>query len=209
MAASFLKSNDTDPDPTGDLILLLGSAEGDEVTRVRVSSKVMSLASPVMAAMLSPRYSEGNTLSEKGFLELALPEDDTEAMIWLCKAFHHKQVLSQLSTDLIEKLAVVCDKYQMSLTLSPWSEAWLLKTDGSLYGDQNHPRMLWISYALRNQSAFYKFSREMICGYTESSLLIAKAKVEKTCLPVLVLGNWCQTCSIACGLTDAYRINCY
>ena len=148
-----------------------------------------------MAAMLSPRFSEGKTLSEKGFLELALPEDDTEAMVWLCQAFHHKQVLSQPSITLIEKLAVTCNKYQMPLALGPWSEAWLLKIDGTYSGEESHPKMLWMSYALGNQSAFYKFSRNMICDYTGQGLLNARAEVENTCLPELVLGKHRQILS--------------
>ncbi len=94
--------HDCEPDPSGDLILKVGTPQQE--TRIRVSSKVMTLASPVLAAMLSPKYREGRTLSDHGFLELALPEDDPEAMVWVCKAFHMKQSLSSISLQLMEKL---------------------------------------------------------------------------------------------------------
>ena len=51
-------------DPAGDLILLVGQKENQRP--IRVSSKVLSLASPVFATMFGSRYLEGHVLSKQG-----------------------------------------------------------------------------------------------------------------------------------------------
>jgi hypothetical protein len=81
-----------DADPVGDLNLKLGSGEGTEY--IRVSSKVLTLSSSVFAAMLSPRFSEGRalaTLSTGSTTTISLPDDDVEAILWLCEALHFKK----------------------------------------------------------------------------------------------------------------------
>lgn len=84
-------------EPTGDLLLLVGS-EGCEQKLIRVSSKVLSLASRVFATMLGPRFAECHPLSDQKSskiggkptlpLTIALPEDDPELMSWFCNAIH-------------------------------------------------------------------------------------------------------------------------
>jgi hypothetical protein len=46
-------------DPSGDVVLMLGE------TSLRVSSKVLSVASPVFRAMFGPHFQEGESLSKR------------------------------------------------------------------------------------------------------------------------------------------------
>ena len=145
-----------DIDLAGDVMLILGDS-GDQ-TRVRVSSKVLSLASPVLAAMFSSKYSEGYNLAEKGYLEVTLREDNPQAMIFLSKALHFQQTLSQVSLPLLEELAILCDKYDASLALGPLSKIWLSSDIGSVDSEDRHLKILRISYLLGNQSSSWKSS---------------------------------------------------
>lgn len=136
-----MDSQRKDPDPNGDLILSIGVEE----MPVRVSSKTLSLASPVLAAMLKPNFAEGQVLSNTKTNEVAtirLPDDDPEAMLWLCKAFHLKQTHSEVSFPLLEKLAILCDKYDMSLALASWSEVWFSTIEAFTPSGCRYPKML-------------------------------------------------------------------
>ncbi|KAK4691001.1 hypothetical protein P7C71_g5911, partial [Lecanoromycetidae sp. Uapishka_2] len=62
--------------PKGDVIFVLSSS--NSIVHLRVSSRVLSLASPVFAAMFSPRWYEVNESSSPR--KIALPEDDPIAM---------------------------------------------------------------------------------------------------------------------------------
>lgn len=179
--------HDEDLDPAGDLVLIVG--ELNSQTRIRVSSKVMALASPVLAAMLGPNYREGQALSKQGLLELELPDDDPEAMVCLCKAFHMKLILGPISILLLEKIALLCDKYDEALALSSWSDTWLAEFAGSVDGENSLPKLLWISYALGNHFHFWVSSFGMMWNYTEEGLLATEAELVGTCLPKGILGK--------------------
>jgi len=78
-------------DPAGDVYLVCGlETEGPAIT-LRVSSQIMSLASPVFRTMLGPRFEEGTRLTRSGSVEVLLPDDDAEAMTLICNILHHRQ----------------------------------------------------------------------------------------------------------------------
>ena len=86
----------TDADPAGDLNLKLDS--GEDTIYIRTSFKVLSLASSVFAAMLSPRFSEGRALaasSAGSTATIALPDDDPEVVAWLCDALHFQKYVTE------------------------------------------------------------------------------------------------------------------
>ena len=130
----------------------------------------------------SKKYGERNTLSEKGFLQLPLPDDDPDAMLWLCKAFHMRQTLAKPPLPVLENMAVLCDKYDASLALSAWSGTWLSELDGSPHGDDRWPKILWMSYAFGNQAAFQRSSHQMVQTYTKREILETAAELKDTCL---------------------------
>ena len=179
-----------DADAAGDLVLLVGS--GDDHLRIRASSKVLSLASPVFAALLSPRFAEGHSLTaEKGLApqEISLPEDNPKAMAWICQVLHfRKRVTEDVSFLLIREIALLCDKYDISQALGPWSELWMQQLDSSVHVVNPYPHILWISYALNNHNAFWRDSRELMRLYTSEGLISAKVELANGLLPERILG---------------------
>lgn len=90
-----------DADQAGDLLLELETDTDGRLTQssVRVSSKVLSLASPVFAAMLNPKFAEGQALlnaTSPDTPSISLPDDDSEAVVWLCKALSTSRKTSRL-----------------------------------------------------------------------------------------------------------------
>ena len=177
------------PDPTGDLILLVGSK--DKSKSIQVSSKVLSLASPVFAAMLGPRFAEGQALpatKPSSPITLTLPEDDSEAMVWFCQTIHFERQLDpELSLPLLAKLATLCDKYDASLAFLSWSE--MLLSDFEDSTEASWSEFLWMSHAFGNHNSFWRVSRALMRGYTAEELEKQRPEIEKSSLPATILGK--------------------
>ncbi|KAM5370201.1 hypothetical protein ACJZ2D_008604 [Fusarium nematophilum] len=103
-----------------------------------ISSKILSMASPVFQAMLGGRFREGLALSDakaspgQDPFRLSLPDDDAEAMELLCKVLHFKVdgIPVRPSSNLLLSLAGICDKYQCIQVLQYcgglWVRNWML-----------------------------------------------------------------------------------
>ena len=177
-----------DADPDGDLLLKLGS--GDEVTLIRVHSKVLSLVSPVFAAMLSPRFAEGQALEDsKAMVDstttIDLPDDDPTAMSLLCQILHYKEDAAQQAfhpPDILIGLVVICDKYNMSRALGPWSHVWM---DPCHREDQFDTfQIAEISYGLAHHESFWKSTQDIL-----RHSRIASLDIEYGLLPDKVIGE--------------------
>jgi hypothetical protein len=106
--------------------LLTGHDDGD-VVELLVSSKVLSLVSPVFKAMFCGSFKEAVDLSEGSSSKsgkhttISLSADDGVAFRELCYKLHFKDIVPPLYqvdktfTSLgLENLAIICDKYQCS-----------------------------------------------------------------------------------------------
>lgn len=148
-----------DPDPDGDVIFLLGEAKEP----IRVSSKVMSLASPVFKAMLDPRFVSKPPLFEDP-PKIPLPEDDPKTMSWMCSALHHREIGGPISRFACKKLAILCDKYMCCVALRSWSDSWFRAYLSS------HPQesadglleFVWLAIAFDNQREFGRTTRDVV-----------------------------------------------
>ena len=177
-----------DADPAGDLVLKLGT--GDEMTLIRVHSKVLSLASPVFAAMLSPRFAEGQALKDsKAMVDstttIDLPDDEERAMSLLCKILHYREDAAQRTSyppDILIGLAMICDKYNMSRALSPWSRVWMETCHRE--GQEDHCDTALISYGLEHHKSFWKSTRDIV-----RHSILAELDTEHTGLPDKVTGE--------------------
>ena len=186
-----MTSQEGDADPAGDLTLLIGS--GRKQRQIRASSKVLSLASPVFAALLSPKFAEGVSLSQKEWQkaqEIPFPEDDPEAMIWLCHALHFKKCVDEdFSFPLLMKIALLCDKYDLSRALGMWSAMWMRRWPGSINGDDHYMQILWVSYALDNQEAFWEASKQLKYQYDSKGFAVSREVCANGVLPERILGE--------------------
>ena len=111
------------------MIFLLndGNTSTDSQSRpLRVSSHAISNASPVFKAMLNPRFTDKDNFSFADPLELDLPDDDCDAMIWMCFALHLQDLPEgRVPLELLKRLAILCDKYDCARAMQPWSRLWL------------------------------------------------------------------------------------
>ncbi len=183
-----IKDKFEDPDPEGDLRLVLGS---EPTQSILVSSKVLKLSSPVLSAMLSPRYAEGQSLSKTGVSTLSLPEDDPKAMAWVCHSLHYNHGVASRITklSLLGNIARLCDKYDMGQALCLWSEEWMRKWISETAKKVPDRRTLWMSYAFSNHRTFYQVSREMIISSPKSVTLELGGDDTKGILPIRVRGK--------------------
>ena len=151
-----------DVDPAGDLVLVIGSGEIQRC--VRASSKVLSLASPVLAAMFCPgRFLEGAALSSSNPPRIHLPEDDPDTVTTFCHLVHFREYHGKQpgpSFDQIMNMALFCDKYDAGLAFNPWSQIWLQPSGSETLRD--HANLLAMAYAFDNQESFWISSRSRI-----------------------------------------------
>ena len=67
----------------------------------------------MFAAMLRPNFAKGQGLKNATSQEdpaISLHDDNTGAMLWLCKALHFKQDLNvAIDPSLLKELAILCD----------------------------------------------------------------------------------------------------
>lgn len=150
-----------DVDPHGDVFLLLGPSES---LSLRVSSKALSLASPVFAALFSPRFSEGQPLSSSlEVRKVPLPEDDPDAMTQICYAIHfYRTVPRTLPVPLLESVASLCDKYDLAIALAAWSELWLRDWTVKAKGEDDWVTMMYISAVFMSHWAFHLSSKKLL-----------------------------------------------
>lgn len=119
---------DTEPeqfdlDPDGDVVLVV---EGQNAERLLVSSKILSLASPVFSKMLGPNFREGTQMADSNCPTITLHDDDPLAMITMLGAFHYKERDPKvpMTAEELAVLAIQCDKYDCVKTIKPWILTW-------------------------------------------------------------------------------------
>lgn len=193
------KSNTYDPD--GDLVLILTAPEEKESTspntanteapkdkpskeiRVLVSSKAMTLVSPVFKAMLRHQtFKEGHDLA-KGTAEIPLPDDDATTFKIILHIIHHNvsQVPRKLDLIAATNMAILVDKYQIHDVMILYSEIWVkeLRTSSPLPSSLSAtlPRWLCISWVFDL--------------YDDFNLLTKIAQIEsKGCLQTVHFAPW-------------------
>ncbi|MCJ1396601.1 hypothetical protein MMC18_009492 [Xylographa bjoerkii] len=94
-------------DQEGDVTLQL--ADNSEV---QVSSKVLSLASPVFKAMFSSKFAEGSRLKQGGSCRVHLPDDSPEAIKLLCMILYHRSTVLKVEVgdQLLDDMTILWDK---------------------------------------------------------------------------------------------------
>lgn len=111
-------------DPQGDVVINT-STEGFSLL---VSSKILSVASPVFAAMFSPHFREGCSLATSSApITIDLLEDAPAALENICNVLHfkHDLVTEEMYFHELLEIAIVADKYDLVKSLGPWRDKWL------------------------------------------------------------------------------------
>lgn len=139
-------------DPEGDVILLPGNGS----VGIRASSRVLGLASKRFEAMMGI---DGKRPSKAEPAIVALPDDRLVAVTRLCQMLHFKCDDMAIDFKLFEQLALLCHKYDLGRAMRPWGNAWLKRFQEShRFAELNQwsLRLLYISYAFGDHTAFYR-----------------------------------------------------
>lgn len=156
-------------DPRGDVTLEVGPPGAKR--SLRVSSSVLSLGSPVFTAMLNSTFIEGTVPTDGSTRTISLQEDNPRAVTTLCNVLHHQTHCGRVEKfNDLDQLAILCDKYDCARALKPWTRLWLLRWRGSVSREDNFWKMLYISYALDDRTAFYAASQGIVQHYTEDKI---------------------------------------
>ena len=153
----------TQPDPDGDIILRVGHENNS--SSILVSSKILFLASPVFKAMLSANYAEGQgSSSVSNPRPVMLPEDDPEIMLLICQKlhFHSAEKSAACDLNLLSRLALVCDKYDLSRALNPWLELLVQTAKLSAEGYDQWAQLLRCSQIFESHDGFYYSSLKLL-----------------------------------------------
>jgi len=165
----------------GDVLLVLGE------TRLRVSSVILSSASPVFKAMLGQNFLEGQgERSSQSPKEVALLDDDADAMTRLCRLLHHQDSmpadphhalsLATIAEELLN-LMIVADKYCCTSSIR-LAGRYMLFNSASLpiYRTtmmRTNLRLIAAAYMPEDARHFAVFTRRMVMDTSNPYSLIA------------------------------------
>ncbi|KAL7818375.1 hypothetical protein V8C26DRAFT_397482 [Trichoderma gracile] len=138
-------------DPEGDAVLSINSSGGNK--RYLVSSRVLSLASPVFSKLFGPNFKEGQATRRGDCPCISLEEDNPEAMGLILRVLHYKyaQVSLPMKPAALATLAVHCDKYGCNEALMPWAAHWCSKLK-DVAAPEDLGFMLLAAYMFRSSS---------------------------------------------------------
>lgn len=109
--------------PHGDVVLLIGP----DKACLRVWSQCLRTASTVFDVMFGPYWSEGRGLSSNAPPEIALPEDNPDALRTIFCVLHHRtaDIPATLEPNKILDIAVASDKYDLAAALKLAIAQWM------------------------------------------------------------------------------------
>lgn len=181
-------TSDIQIDAAGDLKLLL--QHGEEWVTFQVSSKVMSLASPVWRAMLDPNGPFRESQSDNN--EIIFPDDDSEALLILLSAAHlrFQDVPKDLSFEGLLNVCILCDKYDCITLVRPWIFQWKV---GQVVpeGEEFYEEWLFIAWTTGDEANFKRVGRSMILrATTDESGAFNDTRLSKLEMPPGFLGRF-------------------
>ena len=146
-------------DPAGDIELLVH--HGNQWMTFQVSSKAMSMASPVWRVMLDPRGPFRESQPENN--EVTFHDDDAEALLILLLAAHlrFQHVPHELCLDQLLAVCTACDKYDCVELIRPWISGW--QACQSRLADQAmRAKQLFITWTIGDEAAFERVARTFV-----------------------------------------------
>ena len=189
-------------DPEGDVHLSLRGRE------LLVSSKVLSLASPVFKKLFGPHFSEGNCVEASNPGHVDLHEDDPEVVTSLCYLLHFQmeKVADNPSHDFLDKLAVIADKYDCVRSVSKWAHFQLSNAARQEEQSISYGRLLFPAYVFESPQMFKEITKHLVCSVNidmssmSTSSLPGLYRIPNeiaAALPDGLLGKMC-TSSVSC-----------
>lgn len=155
-------------DASGDFIIELSSkSSSSEKTHLLVSSKVLTLLSPIFGKLfesgIRARAGGGKNGGAAARPVIPLPDDDEEVFIIICQIAHHKMegIPDTLKPEALAKFAQICQKYDCIKPFTHSTFRWLqLDLRPCSLTDLN--KLLFAAFTLNNCDAFEKISRRIL-----------------------------------------------
>ncbi|PIG80777.1 hypothetical protein AARAC_010661 [Aspergillus arachidicola] len=143
-------------DPDGNVILLV---EGPSAARFLVSSKILSMASPVFAKLFDSRFSEGMQMAYSTCPTISLHEDDTAAMRTIIRILHYQDPMQDnpITAEAFAILAIHCNKYDCIRAITPWTFKWF-NDYPSIATAEEHGYLLLAAHFFRSAEQFSRIS---------------------------------------------------
>ncbi|KAH7184857.1 uncharacterized protein B0J16DRAFT_122982 [Fusarium flagelliforme] len=149
-----------------------GSLEDTQV-EFRVSSRHMSLASPVFRAMLESKFKESQ-LNKQGLYEVQASEWDAEAFVILLDIIHghHRDVPKRISVEILSNIAIIVDYYGCHEIMEFVLTAWLTYLgEPEEFVKEDPLRWLFISWVFR-QEALFTVATKMLLLYDNGEYVV-------------------------------------
>ncbi|KAF8542756.1 hypothetical protein BDD12DRAFT_802670 [Trichophaea hybrida] len=164
------KSPPRNPEPTiideaGDVILIVSACKKER--KFVVSSTILCLASQIFRALLDTSRFKGLELEKKTLqkdlesrFELRLEDDSLDAMETILNAIHLRgeDVPMDPPGEHVVEIATICEKYDLSAALLPWSPHWI----NVMPLEEGEANRLFVSWAFKCAAEFLKSSRKLV-----------------------------------------------
>ncbi|KIL86902.1 hypothetical protein FAVG1_09455 [Fusarium avenaceum] len=152
-----------------------GSLDDGSTTQVefRVSSRHLSLASPVFRAMLESKFKESQP-NEQGLYEIQATEWDAEALVILLDIIHghHRDVPKRISVETLSHIAIIVDYYGCHEIMELVFTAWMAyRGDFEDFVKQDPSRWLFISWVFR-QELLFTVATKMLLLYDNGKYVV-------------------------------------
>lgn len=161
-------------DPTGNLLIISEIPNKPTLFHFRVSSKILSLASPLFASLFPDPVAHANQY------QIILRDDVPETLGALLEICHFRRTypLPHAPLQGLYSLAVLSQKYAIAAPLVPWISIWAepLHALDKLDFSQEYCLGKWLTVAcVYNQGPlFQKITKQAIIASTAESLEVSK-----------------------------------
>ncbi|KAF4485556.1 hypothetical protein FAGAP_11597 [Fusarium agapanthi] len=157
---------------------------GSTQVEFRVSSRHLSLVSPVFRAMLESQFKESRP-NDQGLYELQASEWDAEALVILLDIIHghHREVPKRISVETLSHIAIIVDYYGCHEIMELVFAAWVSYLGPpEEFVKQDSMRWLFISWVFR-QEALFTTATKMLLLYDNGKYVVDLP------IPQPILGN--------------------
>lgn len=166
-AESTISKSENDPDactedeivpisPRGDVVLTIPTHSSNRSKSFRVSTNILSHATPVFDRLFNGYMNEANKLKACDNSSIHLSEDISDAMEPILRVLHHDTCGFVVPTELetMASIALHCDKYDCYSILRPWVAQWLLSISQVENSATSLGLQLFIAFNLRDSKHF-------------------------------------------------------
>ncbi|TGO16213.1 hypothetical protein BTUL_0031g00800 [Botrytis tulipae] len=181
--------------------------------RMLVSSKHMSVASPVFKAMLQTSSQEGIELKKTGKVELSLRDEDSKAWNILLNIIHgrFRSVPLDINLFMFTQIALLCDKYQMHEVAYAFIPTWKMSAGHDSVSGEDIPRWIFIAWTFNMKDVLEEITKGLALNYTGNGIqkLFSMTRLP---IPQIIMDELeSSKCSIVTrcgGDRESYRKQC-